>query len=435
MLKIFKKSLANPELRSKIFLTLFVIMIYRLMASIPFNSINTDVLAQSLDTQTGTILSTLNAFAGSGLTNLSIAAVAIYPYINASIIVQLLTKAIPHFEELSKEGAFGKQKLNMYTQWLTLPIAIVQAFSIYLLFINSDLIFSVNLLEIITLVMSITAGTFTLMWLGGKITDHGIANGVSILIFVSIVAGFVNSFASIYNYVTTIGSTQLLIVGAVIIISVISIISLVILINEGLRKIPIENAVSNNYSQQSYVSKSFFPVKINQTGVMPIIFASALLVVPTFVGSSLATSSNTILRETGLWLSRYYTPTGTTISIYYILTLFLLIFAFTYFYTSMAYNPKDTAEQLKKSGNYIPGVRPGIDTQKYISYVVNRLNFAGGVFLGLIAILPFIIQNIWGLQFLAIGGTGLLIIVSVSLETIRQLEAQVISKDYELVTV
>lgn len=435
MLQVFSKSIKNSELRSKILLTLFVIILYRLMASIPFININSDALAANLNTQTGTLLSTLNAFAGRGLTNLSIVAIGIYPYINASIIIQLLTKAIPHFEELSKEGAFGRQKLGLYTQWLTLPISIVQAFSVYLLFRNSDLVYAMNTLEIITLITSVTAGTFILMWLGGKITDFGIANGVSILIFVGIVSGFANSFASIYNYIIALGSTQLLITAAIIIIAVLAIISLVILINEGLRKIPIENAVSNNFTQTSYVSKSFFPIKINQTGVMPIIFASALLVVPTFLGSTLSTSTNLSVRSIGEWLTNYYTPTGSTISIYYIFTLFLLIFAFTYFYTSMAYNPAETADQLKKAGNYIPGVRPGNDTQKYIGYVVNRLNFAGGVFLGLVAIMPYIIQNFWGVQFLAIGGTGLLIIVSVSLETIRQLEAQVISKDYELVTV
>lgn len=429
MTGILVKALSINNLRKKILITFLILAFYRLLAHIPVPNIN----HQALDMLFGSnsFFGVLNLFSGGGLSNMSIVAVGLSPYISASIIIQILTMMVPSLEELTKEGSMGRQRINQYTQLLTFPIAIAQSYGIYALlsrqaiggqeiFLNNDWF------SILTIVFIIASGTYILMFLGELITQYGVGQGMSMLIFAGIAAGIPGSLG---QFALTLESVQLfnvLVFAAV----ALTVVASVVYITQAIRKIDIQYSGRASNGSAMLGGKSYIPVKINQAGVIPIIFAVSLVVIPNVLGAYLQRQDNRTLSEIGLWLTVNFASTSVLYSIFY----FLMVFAFTYLYTSITFNPEKIAEDIRRGGGFIPGTRPGHSTVAYLRYVINRLTLAGGVFLGAIAVLPSVVQSMTGIAALSIGGTGILIVVSVILETIKQVEAQVVSKEYDSIS-
>ena len=414
MLKIFR----HPELRKKIIFTVIIIAIFRLLAHIPVPGVDTSAIKAYLEQSV--IFGFFDLFSGGGFQNFSIVTLGLGPYINASIIIQLLTMLIPSLEELSKEGEFGQEKINMYTKFLTVPMAFVQSYGIYFLLSKQGIINTLSSLNLIILVLTFTAGSMFLVWLGDLVTEHGVGNGVSLLIFGSIISRLP---ASILVAVTGISSSSIfttLIFGVLVLLVVIG----VVLVNEGTRNILLEYGRRGSRSQKV---TNYLPIKINQAGVIPIIFAVSIVSIPGLIGGTFAASQNPSLQNIGNFLTLYFQSNSALYNIIY----FLMVVAFTFFYTFIQFNPEKIAENLQKSGGYIPGIRPGKQTEKYLSAILNRITLVGAAFLGFIAILPSFFQNAIGVQNLAIGGTGILIVVSVVLELTRELEAQLVMKRYD----
>src|SRR3989338_3458399 len=420
------KAIRIPDLRKKLIFTLVILALYRFLAHIPVPGVDTNALKSFFDSSS--LLSFLNIFSGGGLRNLSIVAMGVGPYISASIVLQLLTMVVPQLEELSKEGNFGRQRINQYTQALTLPFAIIQAYGLYFT-LNKQTLAGVSILptlspdKLLAVIIIMTAGTFLLMWIGELITEYGVGQGMSVLIFAGIVAGIpgaVGTSLSIAEAGSIFNIILFLLISFIVIASV-------VFINEAFRKVEIQ--YSNKIRGGKTVSggSSFIPVKINQAGVIPIIFAVSLVLIPSAVAGYLQRALNPVISSIGLWLSVNFQ----TSSVFYNLFYFSLVFVFTYFYTSVTFNPQKISDEIRQGGGFIPCVRPGRSTIEYLKYIIKRQTFAGGVFLGLIAILPSTVQSFTGLNSLAIGGTGLLIVVSVILETVKQVESQVISREYE----
>ena len=410
-----------PDLRNKIILTLSILALYRFLSHVPVPNVDTEALRAFFDSNQ--FLGFLNTFTGGGLRNFSIIALGVGPYITASIILQVLTFVVPSLEELSKEGYAGRQKINQYTQALTVPLSLVQAYGVYFIFnTQAQLLPNLDLLELVVVILSMSAGTFLLTWLGERITEYGIGNGISILIFAGILAGLPGGFA---GFVSILDTSQIF--NALIFIAVsIVVISSVVYVNEAFRKIEIRYSTKVGGRSLSSGS-SFIPIKINQAGVIPIIFAVSLVLIPSFLGTYLQRMSDPRLLDLGIWLSSNFTPSSILYSAFY----FFLVFGFTYFYTSVTFNPNKISDEIRRGGGFIPGVRPGRSTVQLLKYIINRLTLAGGVFLGLIAVLPSLIQNMTNITTLAIGGTGLLIVVSVVLDTVKQIESQVITREYD----
>ncbi len=416
--EFFSKAVKSADIRKKLLITAIILTIFRLTAHIPAAGIDRGSL-QALFLGSP-LLSLLDVFSGGTLVNFSIMALGLTPYINASIIMQLLSYVIPSLEELSKEGEFGQEKINQYTRMLTVPLATMQAFGMYILLKNQNIIPPLNALSLVALVTTMTAGTMFSVWLGELITQYGISNGVSFLIFAGIVARLP---VVLGQSVTVIGSEDILKVLVFVIISVF-IVGVIVFMNEATRQIPVSYA---RRVGRMGLSSSYIPLRLNQAGVIPIIFAVSLVMLPSLLGQFLSAVPNANLSKFAESIARIFNPA----SLVYNIAYFLLVVGFTYFYTSVVFNPERISENLQKSGGFIPGIRPGLQTTKYLNDVLNRITLVGAVFLGFIAILPSFFQNIIGVANLAIGGTGILIVVSVVLEMTREVEAQLVMKRYE----
>jgi len=412
------KILKNIEIRKRLLFTVFVIILFRILAHIPVPGVDTQMIRSYLEQSK--ILGMLDLFSGGAFRNFSIVTLGVGPYINASIIIQLLTMMIPSFEELSKEGEFGREKLNMYTKFLTVPLGFVQAYGMYFLLSRQQhLLNFTDPFTILVFLLTLVGGTMLLTWIGDLVSEYGLGNGISILIFVGIISrlptgllGFVSSFSLslLLPYVAFIILSLLIIVG-------------VVLVNEGVRNVPIEYGRRSNSSAKV---TNYLPIKINQAGVIPIIFAVSLASIPSLVSGPLQASSDSLLRTLGAFLGNTFNQE----SLPYNLVYFLLVFGFTYFYTSVQFDPEKIAEDVKKRGGFIPGIRPGKSTSRYLKGVVSRLTFWGALFLGLIAVMPFMLGNVLNVRGLSIGGTGLLIVVSTVLYTLRQLDSLKVARDY-----
>jgi len=417
--QFFSKTYKTPELRKKLLITAGILAVYRLVAHIPAAGINRDSL-QSLFSGNA-LLSLLDVFSGGTLANFSILALGLTPYINASIIVQLMTYVIPRLEELSKEGEYGQEKINQYTRFLTVPLAAMQSFGMYSLLHSQGIIASLSVVTIVALIATMTAGSMFSVWLGELITEYGISNGISFLIFAGIVARLP---ITIGQSLSILNSEDVLKVSIFLVISVL-IIGLIVFMNEATRQIPI------NYARQAgrrAIESSYLPLRLNQAGVIPIIFAVSLVLLPSLLSQFLSGVPNVKVAQVATQVAQSFNPQSLTYNIVY----FFLVFGFTYFYTSVVFSPEKIAENLQKSGGFIPGIRPGKQTEQYLAKVLNRITMVGAIFLGLIAILPSFFQNsLGGVQGLAIGGTGILIVVSVVLELTRELEAQLVMKRYD----
>ena len=416
--RFFSKALKSPDIRRKLLITLALLVAYRLAAHIPAAGIDRNSL-QALFAGSQ-LLSLLDVFSGGTLANFSIMALGLGPYINASIIFQLLTFVVPSLEELSKEGEYGQEKINRYTRLVAVPLAGLQAFAMYALLKGQGIIGTLPPINLVALVLTMTAGTVFAVWLGELITEYGISNGISFLIFAGIVARLpvtLGQTASVYNSADLF--KMLIFLAASIII-----VGLIVFMNEATRQIPISYARRVN---KASASSSYLPLRLNQAGVIPIIFAVSLVFLPSLLSQGLSGSNNPQLAQFATRLSQAFNPQTLLYNIFY----FLLVFGFTYFYTAIVFSPEKISENLQKNGGFIPGIRPGSQTTKYLSGVLSKITLVGATFLGLIAVLPSFFQNAVGVANLAIGGTGILIIVSVVLEFTREIESQLVMKRYE----
>lgn len=408
------------DLRKKILFTIFIFFVFRIFAHVPVPGVDLASLKKLFSESQ--LLSLLDIFSGGTLANFSVMSLGLNPYINASIIVQLLQLVFPKLEELAKEGESGREKINQYTRYLTVPLAVMQAFGMYILLKNSNIITTVDPLTLTSLVATMTAGTILLMWLGELITERGIGNGISMVIFAGIVGRLPIGLA---QTATVFDPSQLKNIIIFVVMAIIVIIAIVF-VTEARRPIPVH--YPRRFTAKDPTSTSYIPLRVNQAGVIPIIFAVSLILLPATFSKFFESSSNIFITELSRNIQRILNPNGYVYNIVY----FLLVVVFTFFYTTVAFNTKQISEMLMKQGGFIPGIRPGSSTKSYLNYVSLRVTLFGAVFLGAIAILPSIGQSLTGIQTLLIGGTGLLIIVSVILETAKQVESHLTTKDYEI---
>jgi preprotein translocase subunit SecY len=460
--KIIAKSLKHADMRKRVLAVLGILLVYRVLAHIPVPLSNPETLRQVLQNlfssaNTPQLLSYLNVLSGGALANFSIMIAGLGPYINASIIMQLLTKAIPQLEALHKEGEYGQKKINQYTRILTFPLAIIQSIgAIYLVRQSAqsiggigDITAHTSLMQWILMVGALTGGSMLLMWLGELVTEQGIGNGISLLITVSIVSRLPQSASQITSSIINKTKhwhvfghdlhvdTKSLIYAIIILFAVVLVTWLVVKLNEASRNITINYAKRVQGNRAYGGITTILPVKLITAGVVPIIFAVAFLSVPSFVGQLMTSAKSTHFQHLGTQLVAWFqAPTSTTfhqpgfMPYIYPLTYFLLVFVFTFFYTSITFNAKEIAENLQKQGGFIEGVRSGLQTEKHLSKIVNRLTLFGALSLGLLALLP-IVAQVFISSNIAIGGTSVLILVSVSLQTLRSIESRALMITYD----
>lgn len=416
------------ELRRKILITTLIIVIFRIVSHIPVSGVDLNAL-QSLFAS-NQFLGLLDIFSGGTLANFSIISLGLNPYINASIIIQLLTMIMPKLEALSKEGEMGRQLINQYTRYLTIPLSIAQAIGMFVLLKNQGVISQITPLQIAAIIVGMTAGTVFLMWLGELITEYGIGQGISLLIF----AGIVTRVPIVLTQtVSVLDQTQIINILLFLILAVL-VVAGIVFINEGRRQITVAYArrfIGGKAAQTAgSAAQTYLPLRVNQAGVIPIIFAVSLVLLPSFAGSYFAQSPQPQLAFLGRMLAANFNPN----SLVYNLVYFGLVVGFTFFYTAVIFNPTKVADEIKKYGGFIPGIRPGTQTAGFLNYIMVRITLAGAIFLGAIAILPSIAAQITGIQTLVLGGTGLLIVVSVILDTAKQFESKMIERSYEVFT-
>lgn len=407
----------------KILFVLVMLLIFRIAAHIPVPGVNLTALRSLFEGNQ--FLGLLNVFSGGSYDTFSVVMLGVGPYITASIVFQLLTMIVPALEKIQKEGERGQQRINQWTRYLSVPLAALQGFGTITLIQRSSPTILPNLdpWAFAGILTVITAGSVFLMWIGELISEKKIGNGLSLMIFAGIVSAVPNQ---VIQQLQITDSTQVFTIGLFIGVALITT-AAVVFVTEALRKIPVTYARRVRGNQMYGGSETFLPMRVNQAGVIPIIFAVSLTLTPTLISQFLINSRFPAIRTAAERTIQIFSQGGVVYDIVY----FVLVFAFTYFYTAVVFHPQQVAENLQKQGGFIPGIRPGTQTASYLSYVSNRIILAGALFLGVIAILPNIVQRFTGITTLVVGGTSLLIAVSVVIETVRQIEAQLIVRDYE----
>lgn len=415
----------NKELRNKFLFVIFLFVVFRLAANVPIPGIGAENLRKFFDQNQ--VFGLLNLFTGGALSNFSIVLLGLGPYITATIILQLLTMIFPFLEKLYKEeGQAGRQKFNQYSRLLTIPLAAFEGYGMLTIFAKQGIITGLSLPVMISAVVTITAGAMLLMWIGEIISEQGMGNGISLLIFAGIVAGMPMNIYQAIITPTTAGQSKIVTYLVFIAISLI-IIAGTVLITEARRNIPVSYAKRVRGMKMYGGTSTYLPLSVNPAGVMPIIFALSILLFPGMIASYFGTYAGmvgTVATNIGLFFSNVWIHGA---------LYFLLVILFTYFYTAVTFDPKTIAENLQRMGGFMPGVRPGKSTSDFLKHILNRVLFTGAVFLGLIAILPSIVAGITGVTGFAflVGGTSLLIVVSVVLDTVRQINAQLQMREYE----
>jgi preprotein translocase subunit SecY len=409
------------ELRDKIFFILGLLVIFRLASNIPLPGVNQEQLLRFFEGNQ--FFGLLNLFSGGGLNSISIVLLGVGPYITSSIIMQLLTMIIPRLEQIYKEeGEAGRQKFNQWTRFLSVPLAAMQTFGMISLFRSQNIMGELSPFDLFSVITVAVAGTIFLMWLGELITEKKVGNGVSLIIFAGIVAGLPSAVSRL---LTTSDSSQIfLYIGLLAVI--VGAIASIVFITEGQRNIPVSYAKRIRGNRMYGGTTSHLPLRVNQAGVIPIIFAMSIMLFPGMVSNFFANASNPMVANAAKTIGSIFQNQW-----FYGTFYFILVVAFTYFYTAVVFDPHKIAESLQKQGGYIPGIRPGGNTAEYLYHIMNRIILSGALFLGLIAILPFLIRGVTQLDSVSIGGTGLLIVVSVVIETIKQIESQLVMRDYE----
>jgi preprotein translocase subunit SecY len=418
-----------PDLRRRLLFTLWILVVFRLAAHVPVPGLDRAALQQIFqsDTAAGAVSRWINLLTGGALENFSVVAMGVYPYITASIILQVVTPLFPALEELQKEGEAGRNKLDMYTYWLTIPLSMVQAIAqVALLNQGSRQVLAFGRaapLNTITVLLTLTAGTMFALWLGERITEEGIGNGVSIIIFGGIVSGIPQG---LYTLLTQ--PVALIIVMLLTILTVV----VIVVVQEGHRRIPVQYGKRVRGTRVYGGQSTYIPLRVNTAGMIPLIFAGSLLIFPAVIGGLLTgmTAAPAAVSDFGTFLTQQFNYGGHLYWLFY----FLLVVGFTFFYTDVVFRQQNLSETLQRNGGFIPGIRPGQRTEQYLNGIMRRITLVGALFLGVVALLPFVAQFFTHLparQSLIIQSTGLLIVVGVVLDTIKQLEAQLLMRHYE----
>ncbi len=417
----------TPDLRARILFTLGMLVVFRLLAHIPV--INVDPRALNNIFQQNQLLGFLDLFSGGGLRSLSIVAMGVYPYITASIVMQLMTPVIPRLQAMSKEGEAGRQRMNQLTHYLTVPIGIAQGYGQLTLMQRLGGISSTEFLGGLHLstfaaIISLAAGTMFLVWLGELITERGIGNGVSLIIFAGIVAQFPQMVGQGFLEGNNLGGLLLLVILGVLIIY------LIVYFTEAQRRVPVQYGRSIFRGGRMYRQSgtTHLPLRVNSAGMIPLIFAFSIVILPSTIASYLANpASRSVASRIGNFFATTFSPQGTV----YWLFVFILVVAFTFFYTLVLFSQQNLAENLQKNGGFVPGIRPGKPTQDYLNRVIIRITWGGALFLGIVALLPFLATQITNVRAIQLSSASLLIMVGVALDTLRQLEAQMLMRNYE----
>ncbi len=434
MLTAFYQAFRTPDLRKKLLFTLFIIVIFRLGASLPTPGVNEHSVISCLNTAHSSLLGLVNLLSGGALLKLTVFALGIMPYITASIILQLLAVVIPRLEALRQEGPSGTAKITQYTRYLTIGLAILQSTAVVALAENPSQLFGTNcatslltnqkVFTIATMVICLTAGTAVIMWLGELITDRGVGNGMSLMIFTQVIA-------VVPGQLYTVLQNEHVFIFALVLAVGVLIIGAVAFMEQAQRRIPVQYAKRMVGRKMYGGTSTYIPLKVNQAGVIPVIFASSLLTIPVLAANLFGNTNSTTGQASG-WASWIQQRLVRGDDPYYMVGFFILIILFTYFYVSITFNPDEVADNMKKSGGFIPGIRPGGPTAGYLRFVLNRLTAPGSIYLGVVALIPMIAIGLVsaGNQF-PLGGTSILIAVGVGLDTVKQIESQLQQRNYE----
>ncbi len=414
-----------PDLRARILFTITMLVIFRFVAHVPVPGVDTQALSQAFQQQA--LLGFLDLFSGGALSNLSVAALGVYPYITASIVMQILVPAVPQLKQISQEGEFGRQRINQITHYLTVPIAYFQAWGQLTLLRQSGVLplveFGLNV-ETIAILLSMVAGTMFLVWLGELMTERGLGNGISLIIFGGIVAGFPAMVGRGFLDQGQMGGLLLLAVFGF------ALIFIIVLFNEAVRRVPVQygRSVFRGGRMERQSGSSFLPLRVNSAGMIPLIFAFSIIILPATIASYFI---NPMSDSFGNNLARFFAESLDPLRLPYWIAVFFLVVLFTFFYTMIVFQQQNLAETLQRNGGFIPGIRPGVPTQEYLNKLIIRITWGGAIFLGIIAIIPFFITQATEIRALTVSSTSLLIMVGVALDTMRQLESQLLMRNYE----
>ena len=436
MFQTFKNAFKIPELRNKLLFTLFIVLLYRVGVAIPVPYVDSNIMAYTIEANAGTIFDYFNILSGSAFSQATLFALGVSPYITSSIVIQLLAIAIPALERLSKEGEEGKKKLNSITRYVTVALALITSIGYYMLMKNYGILANTGFFAALVIVACYCAGAALVMWLAEKINERGIGNGISIILFANIISRLPSMVGSLWN--TAYGWMQkgglYIVWGILFILAVVAfmvaLVGVVIFLTESERKISVQYAKRTVGRKMYGGQSSVLPIKLNMTGVMPIIFASSICSLPATIMMFIKKPASPGF---GLGVYNFFDTIFKTTSPVYIILYFILIIAFAYFYIAISFNPVEVANNLKKNGGFIPGIRPGKPTSDYISKILSKITLIGAVYLGVIAIFPMILNAISSSTFsgIAFGGSSLLIVVGVALETAREIEAQMTMRHYK----
>ena len=414
-----------PDLRGKILFTLGMLVVFRFVAHVPVPGVDSQALTQAFETQA--LLGFLDLFSGGALASLSVAALGVYPYITASIVMQILTPVLPNLKALAQEGEYGRQRINQLTHWLTVPIAFLQSYGTLTLLQQSGVLPTVDFglnVNTLTMVISMVAGTMFLVWLGELITERGLGNGISLIIFGGIVANLPSVIGRGFLINDQTGGLLLLAVFGF------GIIYFIVLFTEAQRRVPVQygRSVFRGGKMQRQSGSTFLPLRVNSAGMIPLIFASSIIILPATVASYFRNPlSDDIFARSARFFSDFLDPTNFP----YHGAVFFLVVIFTFFYTMVIFQQQNLAENLQRNGGFIPGIRPGPPTQEYLNRVIIRITWGGALFLGTVAILPYFVTQATDVRALTLSSFSLLIMVGVALDTMRQLEAQLLMRNYE----
>ena len=424
MIQTIRKAWGVPELRKKIVFTLLILLIFRIGNAIPVPYINTTLLGNYLDSMSGTVLGLYNVMSGGAFAEATVFALGVQPYINSSIIIQLLTIAIPALERLARDGGeAGKKKIASITRYATVAIALLQGFGYYMICKNYNILEQQGIWPALVIIVSFVAGSSFVMWLGEQVNEFGVGNGISIILFAGILSRMPNMVTMAASYIRTKGSIGYLWI-ALLIVGMLAMVVLIVHVNEAERRIPVQYAKRQVGRKMYGGQASTLPMKVNMSGVLPIIFAQTIASLPATIWAFIG------IPEEGTVGRSIYNAIDTK-SVLYLIVYFLMIIGFSYFYATIQFNPIEISNNLKKNGGFIPGFRPGKPTADFIKKVLNKVTLFGAIYLGVVAILPLLIGKIVNVPSLSIGGTSVIIVVGVALETVQALESQMLMRQYK----
>ena len=424
MIQTIRKAWGIPELRRKLVFTMLILLIFRIGNAIPVPYIDTATLKTYLDTMSGTVLGLYNVMSGGAFAEATVFALGVQPYINSSIIIQLLTIAIPALERLARDGGeAGKKKIASITRYATVAIALLQGFGYYMICKNYNILEQQGIWPALVIIVSFVAGSSFVMWLGEQVNEFGVGNGISIILFAGILSRVPNMVTMGASYIRTKGSIGCLWI-ALLIVGMLAMVVLIVHVNEAERRIPVQYAKRQVGRKMYGGQASTLPMKVNMSGVLPIIFAQTIASLPATIWAFIGTP------EEGTVGRSIYNAIDTK-SVLYLIVYFLMIIGFSYFYATIQFNPVEISNNLKRNGGFIPGFRPGKPTSDFIAKVLNKVTLFGAIYLGIVAICPLIAGKLLGNSGLAIGGTSVIIVVGVALETVRALESQMMMRQYK----